>query len=258
MAFKTGDLLFYNNEPCEFVAPLNDNESVVILRGWVEGEYGDSELVEQLIPVFTKRLSTTKLKLSDEFRKQELEMLARVRERKSEIEKEIGALEQKRKELARSAAKYGALEQVIDLIEGRLQWAVVEGYSSYSIHRLEDLRCSYDKNELALLSYRRRNKAEFEAFVGSYSDNSGSHNKATFFFTEDEAISFLRAKLEDRALSDRNYISEELVLRCGGVDRFSDTVKMRLEQQRKASEERKQKDIAEAEKRLQEIRSRAI
>lgn len=257
LPFKNGDPCYFNNHPAFFVAQINEKESMVsIISAEHYDEDGYQTPVEITIPAYNSRITKEPIDVAAWVEEMEAKSLRRVREVERASMERIRTAEREaqkqRQELAKKAQAYEGLSDVIKYIEGEFKWVVVEEYR-FRLVELDKAFSNSERKELALLSFRTdswNKKARFECYLGRYSDDSGSRDRAWLFETKEDAIKFIISQIEGR---QENMIMESDIELCGGPSVFSERVRGFLKEKQRLADVELEKKIEAARRELKRL-----
>jgi hypothetical protein len=265
---KSGTTVYYLNKPVVFLAEAKDEVLIELTSGEARfDEYdgpGYTESMETKILVHKKYIKESPVNIDDNFKKsiQEIDNLKKnalneierlKRDARSEMNVEKYKIENELKELKHRTSKYNGLSQMLDYLEGKIKYVVYidSEYSwRFGIDELDKLG-EGKETELVSVSFRSKRqiewrKADFQMYVGNYSDDSGSKYIVEGFETLEAATErFFKVCDEKKSFS----ISE--IEKCDKLGIVHPRVEEAREKCKLAHEENIIKKIAQAKKDLE-------
>ena len=253
MKYEKNQTVYVNNKPVTFLAEIDDLESAVLV------ESGDDS--RETVIVLNRKIRPNKIDFNEEFDRAESELKAKLRGLENESRQKVLDEQKQIDQIKARLKKLGPLELLLDLIEGKELWAVVQEYSTPKLMKVSEI--SYKENQYdrepqlnAFVVNREKEKLEWLIQVDRYSDGSGSKYRAELFEDYESAkASWVKSMLTGLSDSNSYYhrVSEEEIIKHGVTE---PKILEFIANQKKKEEERKLKEIQETEKKLMEMKQK--
>lgn len=216
--FTSGQVVYHNNQPANFIQKLNAAEAVV---EFIHSFGDDEDYYESSAKVIVDlhRLKSEKIDTGEKFAAEERELTKKIQAKIAEANQELRNIEKKMEDARSRLSVVDSLKHVFDFLDGKITHYVVEDWSTISIQTFQeahDTRDNWNREEgqkllvLVGTEERGRKKRDFDFRLNSYSDGSGSYKTVLPCSSLEEAKTVAIGVVEKRISEGKHIDSKSL------------------------------------------------